>query len=93
MLLGGMLFLYVGSIGPVYAMAMRSGDTGLGTIRNWNRIESFYSPLADICETFPPLQWAIGSYVELWRQIIPHSPPREGEVYDSLRQRLLSGRN
>jgi hypothetical protein len=69
---GGLLVLYIASIGPMWALAVRkesfSEKDGQSEML---LLFSFYAPLRGIAEACPPFGKCLIAYHGLWSKIIP----------------------
>ena len=66
-LLGGILFLYVASIGPVYGWAFNHNEDETPQDQ---MIEKAYGPIIYLCHSFKPINYCVVVYVKMWARLM-----------------------
>jgi len=77
-----MLLLYVASIGPVWALAVRRESlSSEDSQRDAEKLRKVYYPLVWAGWVCPPFQKCISAYCWLWTKIIPKASLKEQIEY------------
>ena len=73
-LFGGLLFLYVASIGPAYAIALKRSPTIREGKINLEAVSEFYSPVVWVCTACPPVGKILHAYVRVCLKFVTVPP-------------------
>jgi len=76
-----MLFAYIASVGPVWALAVRRESLSGASISDVDRRRKVYYPVIWACLVCPPFEKCISAYCGLWTKIIPKASLKEQIEY------------